>query len=94
MLILDCKDGHQDEWDLYRKNRADIANDTRHRELFDCKRGIHDYFGVAFVDGREPSEELMQKMMRPELVKPHTMSHRIYRDICLRVTHETPYSPE
>jgi hypothetical protein len=89
-----CKDLAREEWDLYRDKRAEITNGERRRELFDCKRALHDFFGVPFVDGKEPSAALMRTMMRPEPVKPHTMGLQLYRDICLRVTHETPYSPE
>jgi hypothetical protein len=63
--------------------------------LFDCKRGLYDLFGVPFIDGKEPSAELIQKLMHPEPVPPpNTNGHGLYRDICLRVTHEKPYSPE
>jgi hypothetical protein len=62
--------------------------------LFDCKRGVWDNYGVPFFGGEEPSEELMQEMMHPDRVKPHTVGHQIYHTICLKVTHETPYSPE
>lgn len=67
-----CKDLDRDEWDLYRERRAEITNGTRKRELFDCKRGLHDFSGVPFIDGEEPSAGLMQKMMQPTLVTPHT----------------------
>jgi hypothetical protein len=89
-----CKDLGQDEWDLYKEKRAAITNGERTRALFDCKRGVWDNYGVPFFGGEEPSEELMQEMMHPDRVKPHTVGHQIYHTICLKVTHETPYSPE
>jgi hypothetical protein len=90
-FYLVCKYGHQDEWELFKDKQAEITNGERARQLFDCKRGLHDFFGVPFIDGEEPSAELMQKMMHPQLVRP---GNQLYRDICLPVTHETPYSPE
>ncbi len=90
-IVLTCKYGHQNEWDLYREKRAEITNGERARQLFDCKRGLHDFFGVPFIDGREPSAALMQKMMHPQLVKP---GNQLYRSVCLQVTHEQPYSTE
>jgi hypothetical protein len=92
-LYLVCKYGHQDEWELYKEKRAEITNGEQARQLFDCKRGLLDFHGVPFVDGREPSAELMQKMMHPEPVKLGKGLY-LYREICLRVTHEKPYSPE
>ncbi len=94
-LYLHCKGGHQDEQDEYLKRRARITNGTRYRQLFDCKRGIYDMEGVPFVDDEEPSPEEIQKSMFPDPVPPpNTSGYRVYRDICLRVTDEEPYSPE
>ena len=94
-FYLVCKYGGQDEWDLYREKRAEITNGERKRELFDCKRGLHDSSGVPFIDGKEPSAELMRQMMNPELVgRPLGGSVYVYRTICLRVTHEEPYTPK
>jgi hypothetical protein len=94
-VFFACKDLDREEWDLYREKRAEITDGERRRQLFDCKRGLYDTMGVPFIDGEEPSTALMQKMMQPEPVPPpHTNGHRLYNEICLRVTHEKPYSPE
>jgi hypothetical protein len=90
-IVLTCKYRYQDEFDLYREKRAEITNGERRIQLFDCKRGLHDFPGVPYIDGREPSAELMRQLMHPEQVTP---GREIYRVICLSVTHETPYIPK
>jgi hypothetical protein len=60
-LYLECKRQFRDPLESYLEKRAEITNGERARQLFDCKRGLHAFTGVPFIDGREPSAALMQK---------------------------------
>jgi hypothetical protein len=80
---LDCKDELPDEKNYFAR-RTEIMNGIRIKELFDCKRGL---VGNYFHDDDDDNPIT-------SFVHPRTHGHRIYDDICLRVTHETPYSPE
>jgi hypothetical protein len=82
-MDLQCKDGLADEG-FYFAKRASIMNGYQTKGLFDCKRGLTGDF--LHVD--DDPEEVFTTF-----VKPQTSGHLVYDDICLRVTHETPYSP-
>ena len=72
-----------DDEESYFEQRTQNMNGVRTKELFDCKRGIMGNFHDD--DDDDPFTYF---------VKPQTYGHRVYGKICLRVTHETPYSPE
>jgi hypothetical protein len=80
---LDCKDELPDE-ENYFALRTQIMNGIRTKELFDCKRGL---MGNLLDDDDDPNQVFTT------FVHPQTYGHRVYDEICLRVTHETPYSP-
>ena len=79
---LDCKDELPNE-EKYLAQRTEIMNGIRIKELFDCKRGLMGNFHDD--DHDDPFTYF---------VKPQTYGRRVYNEICLQVTHETPYSPE
>jgi hypothetical protein len=72
-----------DDEENYFARRTEIMNGIRTKELFDCKRGLMGNFHDD--DDDDPFTHF---------VHPQTYGHRVYGEICLRVTHETPYSPE
>jgi hypothetical protein len=61
-------------------------NRTRSKHLFDCKRGLSGLFWDENDD--DPANGLTR------FVEPDTYGDEVYRGVCLRVTHEKPYSPE
>jgi hypothetical protein len=81
---LRCKSWEGPEEALYAKMRALIMNGIRSKELFDCKRGLS---GV-FMDEDDDAKAITG------VVRPETYDGQHYRGICLRVTHEKPYSSE
>jgi hypothetical protein len=81
---LDCKDELPNE-EKYFAQRTEIMNGIRIKELFDCKTGLT---GSLYNDDDDPNQVFTT------FVKPLTYGHRVYDEICLGVTHETPYSPE
>jgi hypothetical protein len=93
-----CKDAvHQkDEGELYLKQRTSITNGSQTKELFDCKRGLRGNFVTldeepAGPDRFWPSDPAK---VHTDVVTPHSYSDLWYRGVCLRVMHETPYSPK
>jgi len=81
---LDCKDELPNE-EKYFAQRTEIMNGIRIKELFDCKAGLT---GSLYNDDDDPNQVFTT------FVKPLTYGHRVYDEICLRVTHEIPYSPK
>ena len=84
---LTCKSDGRDEWELYRERQKDITDGSQWQSLFDCKRGLG---GETLFFGERLPANLIT--LRP--VQPQSGGQRLYRGICPRVTHETPYSPE
>ncbi len=82
---LQCKWPTKTEERLYSERRARITNGLRDKELFDCKRGLSGDF-VGNEDN--PSKAITG------FVRPQSYDGVYYREICLRVTHETPYIPK
>jgi len=76
---LKCTDDEEN----YFAQRTQIMTGIRTKELFDCKRGLMGNFRDD--DDDDPFTYF---------VKPQTYGRRVYNEICLRVTHETPHSPE
>ena len=92
-----CKDGSgRNERDLYEKNRTAITNGTRHKELFDCKRGLEGHFVTLDEELDEPVRYWPADPAKVDMsvVPPHSYLDLWYSGICLRVMHEKPYSPE
>jgi hypothetical protein len=84
--VFSCSDESRKEEELYQLRRETIMNGSRTKWLFDCKRGISGFF----MD--EDSDALSEALTR--FVTPRTQGEEVYLSICLRVTHEKPYSPE
>jgi hypothetical protein len=80
-----CKHWEGTEAEFYTKRRTRIMNGIRFKEVFDCKRGLT---GDFMSEEDDPSKVTMG------FVRPHSFLDQYYRGVCLRVTHETPYSPE
>jgi hypothetical protein len=72
-----------DDEESYFAQRTQIMSGIRTKELFDCKSGLMGNFRGD--DDDDPFTYF---------VKPQTYADRVYAEICLRVTHETPHSPE
>ena len=94
-----CKDtiNPKKDEEEYSKQRKSITNGTTEKELFDCKRGLRGHF-VTFEDEPVnsphrfwPSDPTNVHM---DTLTPHSYNDTWYQGICLRVTHEKPYSPE
>jgi hypothetical protein len=83
--LLICKEGSRDEWELFREQKKSITDGERHKEVFDCRRALWGYF---------PSENVDAGQIQLNKVSPDTNGDLVYRDICLKVTHETPYQSE
>jgi hypothetical protein len=79
---LFCKSEEGEGVELYMKQRDSIMNGTQSKEVFDCKRGLQGH-----VDG-----DISHANVWP--VRPGSYGEEHYRALCLRVTHEKPYSPE
>jgi hypothetical protein len=92
-----CRDGTRaDEGDLYLKQRAQITNGRKTKELFDCKRSLRGDFVTLDEEPGEadrfwPPDPAKVQM---DIVRPHSYGDLYYQGICLRVMHEKPYSPE
>lgn len=82
---LQCKQGAKTEEELYLQERAQIMNGFRYRELFDCKRGL---IGDFNADEDDPSKAHMG------VVRLQSYIGSFYREVCMRVMHETPYIPK
>jgi hypothetical protein len=80
-----CQNETPKEAAEYMQRRASIMNGNRTKRLFDCKRGL---FGLFWDVDDDPAE------VTTSFVTPQTYGELTYHGICLRVTHEEPYTPE
>jgi hypothetical protein len=83
--FLVCKDRDRDEWELFREQQKSITDGQRNKEVFDCKRALWGYLGLVDID---PARINVDK------VRPHTLGDALYRKVCQKVTHQTPYQSE
>ena len=79
-----CRDKSPKDAAADMQQRSSIMNGHRKKQLFDCKRGLS---GLFWDVNDDPAE------VTTSFVTPQTYGDLIYRGICLRVTHEEPYTP-
>jgi hypothetical protein len=80
-----CKDRDRDEWKLFQEQQKSITDGERYKELFDCKRALWGYLG----QDADPAQIHVDK------VRPNTVGDLVvYRVVCQKVTHETPYQSQ
>jgi hypothetical protein len=82
MFCRDSLDPQKAETQLYFERRAEIANGSQGKMLFDCRRGLMGFF---LHDDDDPSKVLTQ------LVSADTNGAMYYSGVCRAALHETPY---